>query len=128
MERISPLVLAIQSRQEEGSHQEQTFPNTVQALLWACCSPHDFGMPEVSPLCEALRTDDEEVVLLLLQSRASPSRREEGSNDPIFIAIQRNSAANVRRLPQYSGIRGRERLYRLERDMQEGAGSTDVRP
>ena len=125
MELISPLVLAIQSRQEEGSHQEQTFPNTVQALLWACCSPHDFGLPEVSPLCEALRTDDEEVVLLLLQSRASPSRREEGSNDPIFIAIQRNSAANVRRLLQYSadprsreavpsreGHAGRRRLHR----------------
>ena len=60
-ELVSPLVLAIQSRQEEGSHQEQAFPNTVQALIWACCSPHDFGMPEVSPLCEALRMDDEEV-------------------------------------------------------------------
>ena len=102
MERITPLVLAIQSRHQENAHPEQTFPNTVQALLWACCSPHDFGMPEVSPLCEALRTDDDEAVLLLLQSRASPSRREEGSNDPIFIAIQRNSAANVRRLLQYS--------------------------
>ena len=102
MERITPLVLAIQSRHQENAHPEQIFPNTVQALLWACCSPHDFGMPEVSPLCEALRTDDDEAVLLLLQSRASPSRREEGSNDPIFIAIQRNSAANVRRLLQYS--------------------------
>ena len=125
MELVSSLILAIQSRQEEGVHREQAFPNTVQALIWACCSPHDFGLPEVSPLCEALRMDDEEVVLLLLQSRASPSRREEGSNDPIFIAIQMNSTANVRRLLQYSadprsreaipsreGHAGRRRLHR----------------
>ena len=26
-------------------------------LLSACCSPHDFGMSEASPLCEALRRD-----------------------------------------------------------------------
>ena len=102
VELVSPLVLAIQSRQGEGVHREQTLPNTIQALIWACCSPHDFGLPEVSPLCEALRMDDEEAVLLLLHSRASPSRREEGNNDPIFIAIQMNSAANVRRLLQYS--------------------------
>ena len=102
VELVSPLVLAIQSRQGEGVHREQTLPNTIQALIWACCSPHDFGLPEVSPLCEALRMDDEEAVLLLLHSRASPSRREEGNNDPIFIAIHMNSAANVRRLLQYS--------------------------
>ena len=29
------------------------FSRTVQALLWACCSPHDFGMPQVFPLWEA---------------------------------------------------------------------------
>ena len=102
MELVNPLVLAIQSRQGESAHREQELPNTIQALIWACCSPHDFGLPEISPLCEALRMHDEEAVLLLLQSRASPSRREEGNNDPIFIAIQMNSAANVRRLLQYS--------------------------
>ena len=67
MERISPLVLAIQSRHQEHPDQGQDLPNTVQALLWACCSPHDFGMPEVSPLSEALRAGDDEIVLLLLQ-------------------------------------------------------------
>ena len=102
MERISPLVLAIQSRHQEHPHQEHDLPNTVQALLWACCSPHDFGMPEMSPLCEALRAGDDEIVLLLLQSRASPSRREDGNNDPIFVAIQTSSADNVRRLLQFS--------------------------
>ena len=76
-------------------------PNTIQALLWACCSPHDFGMPEVSPLCEALRSGDDMAVSLLLQHSASPSRREEGNNDPIFIAIQMSSAENVHRLLQY---------------------------
>ena len=45
MERISPLVIAIRSRHRENPHQEQDLPNTVQALLWACCFPHDFGMP-----------------------------------------------------------------------------------
>ena len=56
----------------------------------------------MSPLCEALRAGDDEIVLLLLQYRASPSRREEGSNDPIFVAIQMGSAENVRRLLQFS--------------------------
>ena len=69
--------------------------------------------------------NDDEAVLLLLNSRASPSSREEGNNDPIFIAIQMNSAANVRRLLQFSadprsreatstreGHAGRRRLIR----------------
>ena len=99
--------------------------NTIQALLWACCSPHDFGMPEVSPLCEALRSGDDTIVLMLLQHRASPSRREEGNNDLIFVAIQMNSAENVQRLLQFSadprsreaiptreGHAGRRRLMR----------------
>ena len=125
MERISPLVLAIQSRHQEYPDQGQELPNTIQALLWACCSPHDFGMPEMSPLCEALRAGDDEIVLLLLQYRASPSRREEGNNDPIFVAIQMGSAENVRRLlqssadprsreavPSREGHAGRRRLKR----------------
>ena len=55
-------------------------PTRSRPSLWACCSPHDFGMPEVSPPC----------------------RREEGSNDPIFVAIQMSSAENVHRLLQYT--------------------------
>ena len=125
LELVSPLVIAIQSRHRTEEQREQTLPNTLQALLWACCSPHDFGVPQVSPLCEALRMNDDEAVLLLLNSRASPSSREEGNNDPIFIAIQMNSAANVRRLLQFSadprsreatstreGHAGRRRLIR----------------
>ena len=96
--RVSPVVLAIQANYQEDPDLENDLPNTVQALLWACCSPHDFGMPEVSPLCEALRSGDDMAVLLLLQHRASPSRRD----DPIFVAIQMNSAENVHRLIQYS--------------------------
>ena len=98
---VSPLVLAIQSRYQEDPDQEYDLPNTIQALLWACCSPHDFGLPEVFPLCEALRSGDDMAVSLLLQHKASPSRREEGSNDPIFVAIQMSSAENVHRLLQY---------------------------
>ena len=49
-------------------------PSVALGMLFI---PADFGMPEVSPLWEALRMDDEEVVLLLLQIRASPSRRED---------------------------------------------------
>ena len=100
--RVSPLVLAIQSRYLEDPDQAYELPTTIQALLWARCSPHDFGVPEVSPLCEALRSGDDMAVLLLLQHRASPSMREEGSNDPIFLAIQMSSAENVHRLLQYS--------------------------
>ena len=124
-ELVNPLVLAIRSRQRAGEHREQMLPTTIQALIWACCSPHDFGQPEVSPLCEALRIDDEEAVMVLLQNRASPSRREEGNNDPIFRAIQMNSPANVCRLLQFSadprsreaipsreGHAGRRRLIR----------------
>ena len=99
---VSPLVLAIQARYQEDPDQDYELPNTIQALLWACCSPHDFGVPEVSPLCEALRSGDDMVVSLLLQHRASPSMREEGGNDPIFLAIQMSSAENVHRLLQYS--------------------------
>ena len=120
-ERISPLVTAIQSRHQEDPHQEQELPNTIEALLWACCSPHDFGMPEVSPLSEALRTGDDEIVLLLLQHRASPPRREDGSNDPIFVAIQMSSAENVRRLLQFSRTRDRERPFRPEKGMRADA-------
>ena len=99
---VSPLVIAIQARYQDDPELDYELPNTVQALLWACCSPSDFGMPEVSPLCEALRSGDDVAVSLLLQHRASPSMREEGSNDPIFIAIQMSSAENVHRLLQYS--------------------------
>ena len=59
-------------------------------------------MFEVSPLCEALRSGDDMAASLLLQYRASPSRKEEGSNDPIFVAIQMSSAESVHRLLQYS--------------------------
>ena len=132
--RVSPLVSAIQSRYQEDPDLEYELPNTIQALLWACCSPHDFGMPEVSPLCEALRSGDDMAVSLLLQHRASPSMREEGSNDPIFVAIQMSSAENVHRLLQYSadprsreaipsreGHAGRRRLRR--RTAMEAAAS-----
>ena len=75
LERISPLVLAIQSRHQEHPDQGQELPNTVQALLWACCSPHDFGMPEMSPLCEALRAGDDEIVLYCCNT--GPARPDE---------------------------------------------------
>ena len=99
---VSPLVLAIQSRIYDDPDHEYELPTTIQTLLWARCSPHDFGVPEVSPLCEAIRSGDDMAVLLLLQNNASPSMREEGSNDPIFLAINMSSAENVHRLLQYS--------------------------
>ena len=73
-DRVSPLILGIQGRHQEDPVLEYELPNTIQALLWACCSLHDFGMPEVSPLWEALRSGDDTAVSLLLQHRASPSR------------------------------------------------------
>ena len=88
----------IQSRIYDDPDHDYELPTTIQTLLWARSSPHDFGAPEVSPLCEAIRSG----VLLLLQNNASPSMREEGNNDPIFLAIQMSSAENVHRLLQYS--------------------------
>ena len=50
------------------------------------------------------------------KSRASPSRREEGSNDLIFVAIQMSSAESVHRLLQYSADpRSREAVPSRER-------------
>ena len=99
---VSPLVLAIHSRIYDDPDHEYELPTPIQTLLWARCSPHDFGVPEVSPLCEAIRSGDDMAVLLLLQNNASPSLREERSNDPIFLAINMSSAENVHRLLQYS--------------------------
>ena len=114
-EQVSPLVLAIQGRYQEDPDLDYELPNTIQALLWACCSPHDFGRPEVSPLCEALRSGDDMAVSLLLQHRASPSRREEGGNDPIFVAIQMSSAENVPLLQYSADRRSREAVPSRER-------------
>ena len=83
--RVSPLVLAIQARYQEDPDQDSALPNTIQALLWACWSSHDFGVPRCRRF--AKRSGDDMAVSLLLQHRASPSMREEGSNDPIFVAI-----------------------------------------
>ena len=94
--RANPLVLAIQANYREDPDFEYELPDTVQALLWACCSPDGFGVPEVSPLGEALRSGDD-IAVSLLQHGAKPSRREDGCNDPIFSAIQMNSAENVHR-------------------------------
>ena len=102
--RVNPLVLAIHSIQanyEEDPEREYHVPDTVQALLWACCDPDDFGAPEISPLCEAIRSCDHVAVSLLLRHHANPSRREDGNNAPIFLAIQTSSAETVQLLLQY---------------------------
>ena len=72
---------------------------------------------------------------LLLQHGAYPSRREEGGNNPIFVAIRSKSAENVHRLLPYSadpgsreavppeeGRGGRRRLLR-RRTAREAAAS-----
>ena len=119
MSRVNPLVLAIQANCQEDPDLDYDLPDTVQALLWACCSPDDYGAPEVSPLGEALRAGDDMAVSLLLQHGANPSRREEGCNDPIFLALQANSAENVHRLLQYhANPRSREAV-----PSAEGSGS-----
>ena len=132
--QVRPLVLAIQANYQEDPDLEYDLPNTVQALPWACCSPHDFGLPEVSPVCEALRSGDDMAVSLLLRHGASPSRREEGNNDPIFVALRVNSAESVHRLLQYSadprsreaipsreGYAGRRRLLRRRTALEAAA-------
>ena len=132
--RVNPLVLAIQANYQEDPDLEYELPDTVQALPWACCFPHDFGMLEVSPLGEAFRSGYDMAVSLLLQHRANPSRREEGGNDPIVLAIQSNSAENVHRLlqdsadprsreavPSEEGCGGRRRLLRRRAALEAAA-------
>ena len=80
--RVNPLVLAVQANYQEDPDLEYNLPDTVQALLWASCSPHDFGMPEVSPLCEALRAGDDMAVSLLLQTWSQPVETGGGRQRP----------------------------------------------
>ena len=48
--RVSPLVLAIQANYQEDPDLEYDLPNTVQALLWACCSPRLWDARGISTL------------------------------------------------------------------------------
>ena len=81
-----------------------------------------------------VRSGDDVAVSLLLQHRANPAGREDGNNDPIFVAIQMNSAENVYRLLQYSadprsreavpsreGYAGRRRLLRRRSALEAAA-------
>ena len=74
---------------------EYQLPDTVQALLWAYSSPDDFGAREISPLAEAIRSGDDLAVSQLLMHSANPSRREDGNNDLVFLAIQLSFAEQV---------------------------------
>ena len=100
--RVSPLVLAKQANYREDPDVEHELPDTVQALLWVCCSPDDFGAPEVSPLSEALRTGDDMAVSLLPQHRANPSRRAmtQFPGDTDEFSRERTSPTAVQRQSQ----------------------------
>ena len=121
MSRVNPLVLASQANCQEDPDLDYDLPDTVQALLWACCSPDDYGAPEVSPLGETLRAGDDMAVSLLLQHGANPSRREDGCNDPIFLAYGR--APPRMYIDYYSTmlIRDLERPFRLLKGVEVGA-------
>ena len=93
--------MAIRANYLEELDYEYVLPDTVQALLWACCSPDDYGAPEVSPLGEAIRSGDDMAVPQFLHHGANFSRREEGGNDPIFLAIQVCFAEYVQLLLHY---------------------------
>ena len=73
--RVNPLVMAIQAEYLGDRVYDNRLPKAVQALLWACCSPSDFGAPEISPLGEAIRTGDGLALSLLLHHEANPERR-----------------------------------------------------
>ena len=80
--RANPLVTAIEANYVEEVD-EYELPDTVQTLLWACCSPNEYGAPEVS---QAIRSGDDRAVSQLLNHGTKPSRREDGGNDPFFLA------------------------------------------
>ena len=46
-ERVHPQVIPFHANCEEDGDSDFYLPSTVQALLCACCSHHDFGMPGV---------------------------------------------------------------------------------
>ena len=100
-------------RRASGTNPSQHNPSADLGIA----APHMIlGCQKSHHYAKRLRMNDNEAVLLLLNSRASPSRREEGNNDPIFIAIQMSSAVNVRRLLQYSADpRSREATPTRER-------------
>ena len=99
--RVNPLVMAIQAEYLGDHVYDNRLPKAVQALLWACCSPNDFGAPKISPLGEAIRTGDGLALSLLLHHEANPERREEGYNGPIFLVIQERSAEFVQLFLEY---------------------------
>ena len=65
------------------------------------CSPDDFGAPEILPLAEAIRSGDDVAVSQLLRHSANPSRREDGNNDLVFLALQLSFAEQVHPLLLY---------------------------
>ena len=85
---------------------------------------------------EAIRSSDDMAVSQLLWHRANPSRREDGHNDPIFLAIQMSSATSVQLLLEHQAdprsreaipaadgsLRGRRRAVR-RRTALEAASS-----
>ena len=76
MARVNPLILAIQANYSEDPDIEYELPDMIQSLLWACCSPDDFGPPEVSPLGEALRSGCDMSLSLLFCCNTEPTRPE----------------------------------------------------
>ena len=58
----------------------------------AHCDPNDFGDPQASPLCEAIRSGDCQAV------SPNPNRAEDGQTAPIFAAIAISSAEYVQML------------------------------
>ena len=63
--------------------------------MLAHCDPNDFGDPQASPLCKAIKSGDSRAVSQLLKFRVNPNRAEDGQNVPIFAAIAVSSEGHV---------------------------------
>ena len=63
-------------------------PRALESLLKSRCSPNEFGTPETSPLCVAVRARDVESVNDLLAYAADPNLAPEDTDPPLCTAAR----------------------------------------
>ena len=78
-----------------------TYPDTVQALLWAQCDPDHRGADQRLLLSQAIRSGDDRALEQLLQAKATPTLAEQDQYAPLLLAIQIGAPNYVRLLLQY---------------------------
>ena len=102
-DKICTIVRAIEANYVEMS-ESYSFPDTVQALLWAQCDPNHCGADQRLPLSQAIRSGDDRAVEQLLRAKAKPTRAEEGQEAPLSLAVRTGSLEYVRLLLHYRAV------------------------